>query len=206
MLAGIDPDSAIDRLRARRPESRRHAQGSYDALFAPADTAHASLAERAAVATFVAALHRQDSAVAYYQALLAREDERLVSTVLNLADLAGRLAPHGPYGDFVGENVPESVPGPRFAVTDLASTYILGDRLTAALEHAHLLTLHPRDAAPADLERLEDAGWSATGIVTLSQLVAFLAFQLRVVAGLRALQDARAALDPAASIREGAGQ
>lgn len=206
VLAGIDPDSAIDRLRARRPESRRHAQGSYDALFAPADTAHASLAERAAVATFVAALHRQDSAVAYYQALLAREDGRLVPTVLHLADLAVGLTPDGPYGTFAGENEPESVPGPRFAIADVASTYILGDRLTAALEHAHLLTLHPRDAAPADLERLEDAGWSATGIVTLSQLVAFLAFQLRVVAGLRALEDARAALDPAASIREGAGR
>ena len=56
-LAGIEPDSALDRLRSRRPESRTHAQGSYDALFAPADTAHASLAERAAVATFVASLH-----------------------------------------------------------------------------------------------------------------------------------------------------
>ena len=41
---------ALDRLRSRRPESRTHAQGSYDALFAPADTAHASLAECAAVA------------------------------------------------------------------------------------------------------------------------------------------------------------
>ena len=206
VLAGIEPDSAIDRLRARRPESRRHAQGSYDALFAPADTAHASVAERAAVATFVAALHRQDSGVAYYRALLAHEDERLVPSVLDLAAAAGTLAPEGPYGEFAGENAPESVPGPRFVITDVASTYVLGDRLTAALENAHLLTLHPRDAATANLQRLEDAGWSATGIVTLSQLVAFLAFQLRVVAGLRALQDARAAVDPAVSITEGAGR
>lgn len=206
VLAGIEPDSAIDRLRARRPESRRHAQGSYDALFAPADTAHASVAERAAVATFVAALHRQDSGVAYYRALLAHEDERLVPSVLDLAAAAVTLAPEGPYGEFAGENAPESVPGPRFVITDVASTYVLGDRLTAALEHAHLLTLHPRDAATANLQRLEDAGWSATGIVTLSQLVAFLAFQLRVVAGLRALQDARAAVDPAVSITEGAGR
>ncbi|HBS08000.1 MAG TPA: CMD domain protein [Microbacterium sp.] len=204
-LAGIEPDSALDRLRSRRPESRTHAQGSYDALFAPADTAHASLAERAAVATFVASLHWQDSAVAHYRSLLAQEDERLVPSVLDLAERAVALAPEGPYGDFVGENAPESVPGPRFAVTDLAATYVLGDRLTAALEHAHLLTLHPRDAAPADLQRLEDAGWSATGIVTLSQLVAFLAFQLRVVAGLRALQDARAAVGTA-STTEGAGR
>ena len=35
-----------------------------------------------------------------------------------------------------------------------------------------------------------DAGWSADGIVTLSQLVSFLAFQQRVVTGLRALAAA----------------
>jgi uncharacterized protein YciW len=34
---------------------------------------------------------------------------------------------------------------------------------------------------------LLDAGWSNAGIVTLSQLVAFLAFQIRAAAGLRTL-------------------
>ena len=41
-----------------------------------------------------------------------------------------------------------------------------------------------------DVQRLLDAGWSTTGIVTLSQIVAFLSFQIRVVAGLRALAAA----------------
>ena len=50
-----------------------------------------------------------------------------------------------------------------------------------------MLVFHPRDAAPANLQTLLDAGWSTTDIVTLSQLVAFLAFQIRVVAGLRVL-------------------
>ena len=63
-------------------------------------------------------------------------------------------------------------------------------------------TLEVRAANKFERERrLEDAGWSATGIVTLSQLVAFLAFQLRVVAGLTALQATRAA-----SVTEGAGR
>ncbi|MCY1551814.1 CMD domain protein [compost metagenome] len=53
--------------------------------------------------------------------------------------------------------------------------------------HAHLLVFHPRDASPAALQALLDAGWRTTEIVTLSQLVAFLAFQIRVVIGLRAL-------------------
>jgi uncharacterized protein YciW len=51
----------------------------------------------------------------------------------------------------------------------------------------HLLVLHPRDADPAALQALLDAGWSATGIVTLSQIAAFLSFQIRVVVGLRTL-------------------
>jgi CMD domain protein len=64
---------------------------------------------------------------------------------------------------------------------------VLGERLSVALAHAHLLVFHPRDASPAALQSLLDAGWSSTEIVTLSQLVAFLAFQIRVVTGLRAL-------------------
>ncbi len=44
----------------------------------------------------------------------------------------------------------------------------------------------------AALQRLLDAGWSTTDIVTLSQLVAFLSFQIRVVAGLHALAGASA--------------
>jgi len=69
---------------------------------------------------------------------------------------------------------------------------VLGPRLSAAFEHAHMLVLHPRDAAPPSLQELLNAGWSTTDIVTLSQLVSFLSFQIRVVAGLKAM-TARAA-------------
>jgi uncharacterized protein YciW len=55
-----------------------------------------------------------------------------------------------------------------------------------------MLVFHPRDAAPASLQVMLDAGWSTTEVVTLSQLVSFLAFQIRVVAGLKVL-NARAA-------------
>ena len=37
------------------------------------------------------------------------------------------------------------------------------------------------------MQALLEAGWSSTAIVTLSQLVAFLSFQVRVVAGLQTL-------------------
>ena len=63
----------------------------------------------------------------------------------------------------------------------------LGRRLAAAFEHAHMLVFHPRDSAPVYLQALLDAGWSTTGVVVISQLVAFLSYQIRVVAGLRVL-------------------
>ena len=46
------------------------------------------------------------------------------------------------------------------------------------------------DAGFERSQALIDAGWSTTGIVVISQLVAFLSFQIRVVAGLRAMQHA----------------
>ena len=67
----------------------------------------------------------------------------------------------------------------------------LGDRVAAALVHAHLLTFRPREADGADQQRLLEAGWSPDGIVTLSQLVSFLAFQQRVAAGLRAIRSSQ---------------
>ena len=50
-----------------------------------------------------------------------------------------------------------------------------------------MLVLHPRDASPAHLQALVAAGWTTPQIVTLSQLVAFLSFQIRAVAGFRAM-------------------
>ncbi|MFT4004057.1 MAG: CMD domain protein, partial [Rhizobium sp.] len=75
----------------------------------------------------------------------------------------------------------------------------LGPKLAAALEHSHLLVFRPREASAAALQKLLDAGWTATGIVTLSQIVAFLAFQIRVVAGLKALAKTAANAGQAAS-------
>ena len=49
-------------------------------------------------------------------------------------------------------------------------------------EHAHLLVFHPRDAKASALRRFAGCGLEHTGIVTLSQLVAFLSFQIRAVA------------------------
>ncbi|CAG9253428.1 conserved hypothetical protein [Burkholderia diffusa] len=69
-------------------------------------------------------------------------------------------------------------------------------RLGALLAHARRLTLSPVDARPSDLDALKSAGFTTPAIVALSQLVAFVAYQLRVAAAARALQ-ARAAREAA---------
>lgn len=185
-LAAIDSGSVQDLARARRTDARTHAQGSFNALFVPADTSEVSLAERAAVALFVARLHEQPAAVDFYGALLRETGGGPGLEPLIVAE-ATSAAGDGPYGSFQAHNASESTTGPQYAVDSVEAAYALGDRLAAALEHAHLLVLHPRDARRDHLGLLLAAGWSTTGIVTLSQLVAFLTFQLRVAEGLRVI-------------------
>lgn len=189
-LAGIEPGDPLDAIRAHRPQARLHAQHSHVALFDPAtppgDASRFTGAERFAVAVFVAGLHGQPDIAAFYAQGLSRLDAP-ASLLEAVAAEAVEGAVRGPYGRHpVGPLSVEDLPGPVHAVAE-ARRGVLGARLSAALVHAHLLVLHPRDAKSNDLQTLLDAGWSTTDIVTLSQLVAFLSFQIRVVLGLRAL-------------------
>lgn len=58
-------------------------------------------------------------------------------------------------------------------------------QLRAMLRHAEMLATSPGQATRADLEALQAAALSVAEIVTLSQLVALVSHQVRVVAGLR---------------------
>lgn len=60
--------------------------------------------------------------------------------------------------------------------------------LPAMLQFAATLTTDPRRGDRAGLVALKDAGLDDAAIVALAQLVAFLAYQIRVVAGLQALR------------------
>lgn len=185
-LAGIEPGSALDAIRARRLQARENAQKSYLSLFEPVDTGDVSLVERAAVAFFVVGLHREPNVAAFYRSKLAATADgvRLIEAIE--VEIA-RGETSGPYGVFpAGPLSGENKTGLIYRAS-AASKPTLGARLAAALEHAHLLVFRPRDAAASDMKALLAAGWSTTGIVTFSQLVAFLSFQVRVVSGLRTL-------------------
>lgn len=60
-------------------------------------------------------------------------------------------------------------------------------RLRAILGHAELLGAHPVDTTPDSHQVLSDAGLSTLEIVVLSQIIAFLSFQLRVITALQLL-------------------
>jgi CMD domain protein len=185
-LVGVKKGSVLDEIRAARPEARNNAQKSFQALFAPENPGALSLQERYAVATFVAGLHRDAGVLALYRdGLAAHGGEKNRGKAVEAE--AERGAANGPYGRYPdGPLSAEDKTGPVHRVSD-ENKRTLGPRLSAALEHAHLLVFRPRDASPPALQSLLDAGWSTTEIVTLSQMVAYLSFQIRVVVGLRAL-------------------
>lgn len=189
IILGAAPGSSVDQLRRRRPVTRENTQASYLALFQPDVPGDVDLAERFAVAVFVAALHGNSEATAFYEQGLkeAGADDSLHTAVLDAAASGAAL---GPYGEYREPGLrSENRPGLRWSVPP-ASGAAFGPRLSAALEHAHLLVFRPRESSPAALDSLVQAGWSTTGIVTLSQLVAFLAYQLRIVSGLQLLAAA----------------
>ncbi|RWX81246.1 hypothetical protein EPK99_02680 [Neorhizobium lilium] len=63
------------------------------------------------------------------------------------------------------------------------------DAFTVALvRQADLVTKTPRDSSRADIERLQAAGLSSPQIIALSELIAFVNFEARVIVGLSILE------------------
>lgn len=185
-IAGTTP--ALDALRRRRPVTREQLQASFDALLRSVSVEHVSQAERELVAAFATRLAGDsDPAGTFYaDRALAADPRRAAVVIAEASDAAGA----GPFGAYTEAGLQEeSTDGERYAPAPSA-VEVLGERLAAALAHTHLLVLGPREAGAAHIQALVDAGWSPDGIITLSQLVSFLAFQQRVVTGLRALSAA----------------
>jgi CMD domain protein len=64
-------------------------------------------------------------------------------------------------------------------------------RFAALLRHVDLVAAAPGRATQADLRRLAALGLTSRDIVAVSQLIAFVSFQTRLLAGLRILQEER---------------
>ena len=185
-VLSITPGSRLDGLRRHREVARDNIQSAYLALFEPRDVTQVTLLERLAVASFVAGLHGQIVLADHYAHRLSLSQGGPVLAALVAAEIDAGEA-KGPYGIYpAGPLSAENQAGPHYRV-GADSRRLIGAKLSAALEHAHLLVFRPRDASREALQALLDAGWSTAAIVTLSQLVAYLAFQVRIVSGLAAL-------------------
>ncbi|GAB3698370.1 alkylhydroperoxidase domain protein [Corynebacterium nasicanis] len=170
LLAGLPSDHPLARLREQRPAARLNAQRSFEALLEPRDPGSFTYGERYAVAMVVAGLHGAEGVRDFYAELLLDDAPATLPAHIDAALSAG--ASRGPSSDG------------GFHLHDPAT---LGARLAAAFDIAHLMVFHPRDATPAAMEHLRQAGWSEDDIVSLTQLIAFLSFQIRVVHGLQVL-------------------
>lgn len=62
-------------------------------------------------------------------------------------------------------------------------------RLPQILDHVATVVATPREATRANLDALRALGLSPRDIVVITQIVAFVSYQVRVVAGLRALSS-----------------
>ena len=59
------------------------------------------------------------------------------------------------------------------------------ERLHALIRHVDLVTNRPKDAESEDIENLKKVGVAEPDIVRLSELIAFVNYQIRVVQGIR---------------------
>ncbi|MEY8566622.1 alkylhydroperoxidase domain protein [Corynebacteriaceae bacterium 7-707] len=197
-LAGIRPGERVADLRRNRSQARTNAQHSFRVLLEAGDGDDGGFTgtERYVVAAFVAGLH-QGRGAAFYADLLGdvADGDAVVNAVAEAVEAGLTVGPYGAYREpDLGD---ESVGGPEFTV-DPRVRGVLGEKLAAALEFAHLLVFHPRDCRPERLAPLAWWGWTPRQVVSLAQLISFLCFQLRAAAGLAALKVADAMYWPLA--------
>jgi len=79
---------------------------------------------------------------------------------------------------------------PSEALQSLArGEHNLAEPLATLARHSDMVTQSPTQATEANIRLLEQAGFSHAQIVALSELIAFVNFQTRVIAGLRLLRS-----------------
>ena len=116
-LVGIEPGSALDAIRNRRPTAREQAQASYRALFEPEGAGETSLMERFAVAVFVVGLHggAPKTAAHYAAGLTTSGASEELRAAIDGAIMAAKG--QGPYGSYpAGPLSREDAPGPTHRI------------------------------------------------------------------------------------------
>jgi CMD domain protein len=164
-IVGLQPGQSLHALRHQRAKVVAATQASYNALFA-ADLPGISLPHRLLVALYACRLSRASKLAAHYLAQIK---------ALDLTALG------------VDAALVQSVDAGQIK-------HITDPQLLAALTFTRTLIDNPIEGDKAALHELTAAGLSTPAVVALAQLIAFLSYQLRVVAGLEAMQAAGVAV------------
>ncbi len=106
---------------------------------------------------------------------LTSSERAALACRMSRLNLDGELASH--YESML-EAGDASIADPSFNDADNA-------RLKAIIRHTDLVTRSPKDAVAGDIAALKAAGVLEQDIVRLSELIAFVNYQVRVIAGLR---------------------
>ena len=69
---------------------------------------------------------------------------------------------------------------------------LTGPRWAAVAAHVAMIARAPRNATPDHIARLRQVGLSERDIVTVAQIVAFVSYQVRLIAGLRLMGGSNA--------------
>lgn len=115
---------------------------------------------------------------------LTRKDKLLVAWYACLLSGAAELARH--YRAELREDEVDA--GLETALLEDALSNLPPARLTTVLAFTRKLILRPIEGNRAAIDELHAAGIATPDIVTLAQWIGFLSYQIRVVAGLKAMQ------------------
>lgn len=129
--------------------------------------------------SYVAALHPADPRNFSYaeRATLAARMAALWSSQELQAHYRDLATAEGASGDVL------SIADPAWTLADEAS------RLSVILRHVDLVTKNPKAATRENIEKLYAVGLDDRDIVTLAGIIAFVNYQVLVVAGLKMLRD-----------------
>ena len=150
----------------------------------------------------IAALRNQKPELAkqlqdYYLALFEPDTESAAAFPLTDRYLiAVRVAAHTGSRDVLNwyANLARAAGAPADLVARVENTEIAWAEETpfgAAIRHADRVTCEPAQADAEHLQLLKDAGYSPAGILSLAQTIAFVNYQLRLIAGLRAFGETK---------------